>query len=308
MLHRPHRGRLPHLRRAARPAPGRRRPSGSRSSSTLIDHQQRDRLRLRVQVPGRRPDRARRCSTSTPGPRPIEREVFDMFGIEFDDHPDLTRILMPEDWVGHPLRKDYAVGRIPVQFKAASRTMSTVETGATHASTNATSTTSAVLRLSEAEAAADRRRPEHDDDRVIINMGPPHPSTHGVLRLMLEMDGETVLRSKPVVGYLHTGMEKTGRAADLPPGLHQRHPHGLRRAAVQRAGVLPDHRAAARRRGPAAGHVDPHADVRAQPDVVAPAVHGHQRHGPRRGVDDDLRLARARGSAAASSRRSPACG
>ncbi len=49
-----------------------------------------------------------------------------------------------------------------------------------------------------------------DDETMIINMGPQHPSTHGVLRLMLELDGETVLRSKPVIGYLHTGMEKTG--------------------------------------------------------------------------------------------------
>ena len=47
-----------------------------------------------------------------------------------------------------------------------------------------------------------------DDERVLLNMGPSHPSTHGVLRLMLEMEGETVIRSKPVVGYLHTGMEK----------------------------------------------------------------------------------------------------
>ena len=71
---------------------------------------------------------------------------------------------------------------------------------------------SAVLRLSEAEAArigGDASDPD-DDERVMLNMGPAHPSTHGVLRLMLEMEGETVLRSKPVIGYLHTGMEKQG--------------------------------------------------------------------------------------------------
>lgn len=69
---------------------------------------------------------------------------------------------------------------------------------------------SAVLRLSEAAAAEIGNDPDTmaDDERVLLNMGPSHPSTHGVLRLMLEMEGETVLRSKPVVGYLHTGMEK----------------------------------------------------------------------------------------------------
>ena len=69
---------------------------------------------------------------------------------------------------------------------------------------------SAVLRLSEAECAEIGNDPSSgaDDERVLLNMGPSHPSTHGVLRLMLEMEGETILRSKPVVGYLHTGMEK----------------------------------------------------------------------------------------------------
>ncbi len=69
-----------------------------------------------------------------------------------------------------------------------------------------------VLRMSEAEAAQLGDLPDDPDDEqtMIINMGPQHPSTHGVLRLMLELQGETVLRCKPIIGYLHTGMEKTG--------------------------------------------------------------------------------------------------
>ena len=68
-----------------------------------------------------------------------------------------------------------------------------------------------VLRMSEADAAAlADEAPADEEQTMILNMGPQHPSTHGVLRLMLELEGETVLRTKPVVGYLHTGMEKTG--------------------------------------------------------------------------------------------------
>ena len=75
-------------------------------------------LRVRVQVPA---DDATLPTLFDvhPGTEAMEREVFDMFGIAFDGHPDLTRILMPEDWEGHPLRKDYEVGAIPVQFKGA---------------------------------------------------------------------------------------------------------------------------------------------------------------------------------------------
>ncbi len=78
----------------------------------------RSRIRLRVQVP-----EADAVVPSLfdihPGTEAMEREAFDMFGIAFTGHPDLTRILMPEDWIGHPLRKDYSSGRIPVQFKGA---------------------------------------------------------------------------------------------------------------------------------------------------------------------------------------------
>ena len=84
----------------------------------LLDMRHRRRVRLRVQVPA---DDAVLPTLFDvhPGTEAMEREVFDMFGIEFAGHPDLTRILMPEDWVGHPLRKDYEIGRIPVQFKGA---------------------------------------------------------------------------------------------------------------------------------------------------------------------------------------------
>jgi NADH-quinone oxidoreductase subunit C len=85
----------------------------------LINHESGERVRVRVQVPADEPV-VPSVFDIWPGSEALEREVFDMFGIEFADHPDMSRILMPEDWVGHPLRKDYAVGSIPVQFKAAS--------------------------------------------------------------------------------------------------------------------------------------------------------------------------------------------
>ncbi|CAB4662890.1 unannotated protein [freshwater metagenome] len=77
-----------------------------------------------------------------------------------------------------------------------------------------------VLRMSETDAAAlaEMQAEAPEDQTMIINMGPQHPSTHGVLRLMLELQGETVLRCKPIIGYLHTGMEKTGESLTYMQG------------------------------------------------------------------------------------------
>ncbi|MGB5759228.1 MAG: NADH-quinone oxidoreductase subunit C [Acidimicrobiales bacterium] len=85
--------------------------------ASFISHSKRDRIRARTQIPADDPT-IDSLYQLYPGTDYLEREVFDMFGITFTGHPDLSRILMPETWDGHPLRKDYAVGAIPVQFKA----------------------------------------------------------------------------------------------------------------------------------------------------------------------------------------------
>ncbi|GIU91529.1 MAG: hypothetical protein KatS3mg011_0435 [Acidimicrobiia bacterium] len=85
-------------------------------SVNLVSLRHRRRLRILVPVPGDDPT-VPSLVPVWPGANFPEREVYDMFGIVFEGHPDMTRILMPEDWEGHPLRKDYPVGSVPVQFK-----------------------------------------------------------------------------------------------------------------------------------------------------------------------------------------------
>ncbi len=114
-----------------------------------------------------------------PGANFFEREVFDLFGVRFDEHPNLTRIMMPE-----------RLGRPPAAQGLSSRGLSLIM---------AHMTPTPVLDPS-------------DDKTMILNMGPQHPSTHGVLRLLLEIDGETIVRVMPDIGYLHTGIEKTCEA------------------------------------------------------------------------------------------------
>ncbi|MHB2027822.1 MAG: NADH-quinone oxidoreductase subunit C [Acidimicrobiales bacterium] len=103
--------------------PDRPLPEGVRASRfevvvNLLSLSKKQRVRVRVQAGTDEP-----CVDSLfslyPGTEAMEREAFDLFGVLFTGHPDLTRILMPEDWEGHPLRKDYAVGKVPVQFKEA---------------------------------------------------------------------------------------------------------------------------------------------------------------------------------------------
>jgi NADH-quinone oxidoreductase subunit C len=103
--------------------PGRALPSGVSPERfevvvNLLSLSMRQRVRIRVQVPESDPT-VDSIVEVYPGADAMEREAYDLLGILFTDHPDMTRILMPEDWEGHPLRKDYGVGRVPVQFKEA---------------------------------------------------------------------------------------------------------------------------------------------------------------------------------------------
>ena len=132
----------------------------------------------------------------------LEREVYDMMGIRFSGHPDLRRILLPEDYEeGYPLRKDFPTeGRgwrsrfefIP-RFDEAP--VEIVES-----------------EFSEEQKEVFRAEPSVPDpqrqEELLLNMGPQHPSTHGVLRVVLMLDGERIVKATPDLGYLHRGVEK----------------------------------------------------------------------------------------------------
>jgi NADH-quinone oxidoreductase subunit C/D len=123
-----------------------------------------------------------------------EREAWDMFGIRFDGHPHLVRILMPPTWEGHPLRKEH-----PARA---------TELGQFQLSDDAAWSEQEALQFQPEQWGLKRRR--EDADFLFLNVGPQHPGTHGVLRVVLQLDGEEILDAVPDIGYHHRGAEKMG--------------------------------------------------------------------------------------------------
>ncbi len=140
-----------------------------------------------------------------------EREVYDLFGITFTDHPFLERILLPDYDTGHPLRKDHPLGYEAVEF---THTYAEIQPDKPSAAAppRARQLIGSVRGVTTEipVGLADPKTPwsAPDSDTLLINMGPHHPSTHGVLRVALEVDGERIINAMPDVGYLHTGIEK----------------------------------------------------------------------------------------------------
>ena len=154
-----------------------------------------------------------------------EREAWDLLGIKFTGHPDLRRILMWEGFEGHPLRKDYKEGffeeetkpfksRWPdghhnyVEFKNPYRDNLIFPEG--FDPDNYTPKNEDDLYFSLERSSMKKAEGDLNTDHIVVNMGPHHPSTHGVLRVAVELNGETITSLKPVMGYLHRNHEKIG--------------------------------------------------------------------------------------------------
>ena len=131
-----------------------------------------------------------------------EREAFDFFGIRFTGNPDMRRIFLREDWVGHPFRKDY-------DEKSNELNMNN--------EVNADVTTEYTLKADG--TLTTEKHVVFEPDDFVVNVGPQHPSTHGALRLRVALDGETVKRVDPVCGYIHRGIEKMNESLTYPQTL-----------------------------------------------------------------------------------------
>ncbi len=134
-----------------------------------------------------------------------EREVYDFFGIKFINHPDMRRFFLRNDWKGHPLRKDYdadpKLNPIPEDDeKNEDDTVSYVEDG------------NGKVKKVPGKV--------FEDNEYVVNIGPQHPSTHGVMRFRASVDGETIKKVDVVSGYIHRGIEKLCEGMTYPQILH----------------------------------------------------------------------------------------
>jgi len=150
-------------------------------------------VRLKVGVPEHRP----RLPTLTglwPAANWYEREAFDMFGLDFDGHPNLYRILTPPQWEGHPLRKEHPARATEMEpFRMSEGFLEEQQEA---------------LRFVPEQWGMSRRT-QHTDF-MFLNLGPNHPSVHGVFRVALQLDGEIIVDAVPDIGYHHRGAEKMG--------------------------------------------------------------------------------------------------
>jgi len=144
------------------------------------------RIRVKTPLSGQTP-KAPSIHDLWPSANWYEREIYDMFGIDFPGHPDLRRLLMPTDWQGHPLRKSHP-GRANEMAPY----------------------TDADARKLQPRAGEDYFAADPDDESLILNMGPHHTATHGLLRLIVKLESETITGLDLDVGYHHRSVEKLG--------------------------------------------------------------------------------------------------
>ena len=180
-------------------------------------------LVFKAQVPRVDPIEVPSLVSIYPGAELQEREAWDLFGIKFTGHPDLRRILMWEGFAGHPMRKDWHEPYFEEEGKpfksrwpdgklvmAESKNKYADNIAYPRGFDPASQTFDPEKALYDALRVYQKEEVGLDTDHIIINMGPQHPSTHGVFRVAVVLDGEKIINLKPVMGYLHRNHEKIG--------------------------------------------------------------------------------------------------
>lgn len=164
---------------------------------TLVYHfmsfQRREDLRLKIALRGNDPGVAS-IAGIYPNANWYEREAWDMYGIDFTGHPNLFRILLPRTWQGHALRKDHPARATEMEPFRMSVERQDAEKEA--------------LRFNPEEWGLQRKH--GNTEFMFLNLGPNHPSVHGVFRIVLQLDGEVIVDAVPEIGYHHRGAEKMG--------------------------------------------------------------------------------------------------